>query len=168
MKIMVLRNVVPCGLTNVHHHLEESAACVFRAEIKLFDKELCGHRRERSIKFLIQSHLIFAFPGLSFQFRLLYVSPLPSVSFITIFYYLLLSFILLFILHLPPLFMNVAFPQTHAIWLQQMLPIVYSSYTFFFSFVLFTYFILYVFASVMLFYLILHFKLWHLPQNSPF
>jgi hypothetical protein len=109
--------------------LEEPAAFIFRVEVKLFEKELCGHRRERSINCRIQSHLTFAFPDLSFQFMLLYISLLLYLLLFT--YYVLLRFILLFILHLPPLLMNVVFPQTHAIWWQQMLPIVYSFYIFF-------------------------------------
>jgi len=39
MKITVFWSVVPDGLTNGHHHLEEPAACIFRVEVKLFEKK---------------------------------------------------------------------------------------------------------------------------------
>lgn len=29
---------MPDGLTNGHHHLVEPAACIFRVEVKLFEK----------------------------------------------------------------------------------------------------------------------------------
>jgi hypothetical protein len=38
MKITVFWNVVPDGLTNGHHRLKELAACILRAEVKLFEK----------------------------------------------------------------------------------------------------------------------------------
>jgi hypothetical protein len=42
-------------------------------------KKWCGHRRERSINWHMQSHLTFAFPGLSVKFMFLCISPLCSV-----------------------------------------------------------------------------------------
>ena len=97
MKITLFWDVVPCGLTNGHHHWEEPVACIFRAEVKLFEKKWCGQMGRRSINCCIQSHLTFAFPDPSVQFMLLCISPLPSISFILI--YLLYIVIIHFIFH---------------------------------------------------------------------
>jgi hypothetical protein len=78
MKISVFWNVVPSGLKNGHHHLEEPAACIFRADIKLFEENDVDIGEIGPLT-AIFSHLTLAFPGLSVQFMLLCISPLPSV-----------------------------------------------------------------------------------------
>lgn len=160
-------NVVPCGLTNGHHHSEEPAAHIFGAEVKFFEKELCGHWTERSINCHIQSHLTFAFPSLSFQFMLLYTPPLPSVSFILIYLFIVIFH---FTLHPSPssLTYECHLPSNSCHMMAANVPHCLFFLCLFFSFVLFTYFILYVFACIMLFHLLLHFYLWHPPQNNPF
>jgi hypothetical protein len=172
IKITVFWNGLPCGLTDGHQHLEEHAASIFRAEVEPVEEKWYGRRRERAINCCVQGHWHLRFQDLlSNLCHCVFPHFHLQLLFIYLFLFLLFIYLLLFIsfliLHLPP--------HLWTLSSLQLMRFDHSKYSPLFvpplclGFVYFAYFILSVFVSLPhLPPVLLHFHLWHLPQNSPF